>query len=181
MGGNLDVASFVIETTLLATIDTADGQLVGLVEEGDRLVVLAFPVLNHELGVRVIRIDGQTPACADCVGISEQPVEGVLTETGLTQDLVAEVKDVRCVAHAPGCTARAVHGDQALAEAMERLLPALVKRHVFVLLQVLTNPVLELDGVDGTFGLLGAHVEFDAHGAGLYHVAESRERPLEGV
>lgn len=181
MGGNVEVASFVIATTLLATIDTADGQFVGLVEEGDRLVVLAFPVLDYELYARVIRIDRQTPACADCVGISEQPVEGVLTEAGLTQNLVAEVKHVRGVANARGCTARAVHRDQTLAAATVHLLPTLVKRHVFVFLQVLTNPVLELDGVDGTFGLLGNHVEFDAHGTGLYHVSQPRKRPLERV
>lgn len=59
MGGYLGVAAVVVQGPLFAAVDAADRQLLGLVEDRDRLVVLALAVLDDEFQIGPVPVDGQ--------------------------------------------------------------------------------------------------------------------------
>ena len=96
--GNEPVSTGVVEGSLGAAVDSADGQAIGFVEVGDRLVVLPFAVLDHQVGSRPVAVDGQSDAPAGLPGIAEEPLELMLTLATLSQHPVAEVEDVGLVA-----------------------------------------------------------------------------------
>jgi hypothetical protein len=100
MRGDLGIAPFVVPTSLLATMDAADGEPLGLVEERNRLIVLSLAVFDHQVTAGVVRINRQAPAQTLRVRIPEEPVEGVLPKSSLAKNLVAEIQDIVGVADA---------------------------------------------------------------------------------
>ncbi|KJE25414.1 hypothetical protein FF36_00027 [Frankia torreyi] len=65
------LAAAVIDGPLLAAMDTAHRQPVGLVEVGSRPVVLDLAVLDHEAVVRPVGIDRQTDSPARLAWVAE--------------------------------------------------------------------------------------------------------------
>jgi hypothetical protein len=89
-------APSVIEPTLLATPDAADG--LAAVKERHGLVVLSLPVLNDQRELLVVAVHRKANAAPARSAIAQEPGEGVLPLRPLFQDFIAEVEDIRFVA-----------------------------------------------------------------------------------
>lgn len=96
--GDEGLAKLVIAGALLASVDAADGQSVGLVKVRDRLAVLAFVVLDHEAVLGPVSVNRERRAAVVGTRVAAQPVEPVLPRPFSIEDLVAQVEDVRFVA-----------------------------------------------------------------------------------
>jgi hypothetical protein len=72
------IAPTVIGLPLFAAVYAAHGQAVGLVEEGDRSIVLLLAVLHDEVKTLVVRVNGKGPSSPVLPGITGEPVEAVL-------------------------------------------------------------------------------------------------------
>ncbi|MFI9611391.1 IS3 family transposase [Streptomyces sp. NPDC052023] len=105
--GNLRITPGVVQRPLLAPMDAADGEPVGLVEVGYGLVVLEFPVLDHELVAGPVGVDRQFGPSAARPGVALQPVELVLGQGRLAEQLVAQADYVCLVTVVSGSHARA--------------------------------------------------------------------------
>jgi hypothetical protein len=92
---HLDVTPAVVERALLATADATDR--LAAVEERDRLVMLAFAVLDDEAMLGVESVDGQRARTAVTAGIANQPREAMLPASALAEDVVAEIDDIALV------------------------------------------------------------------------------------
>ena len=79
----------VVKLALLATVDSARGHPIRLVEVRNRLVVLTLPVFDDETVIPVVGIDRQANAATTRAGIPQEPVEAMLTPCLLAEDLVA--------------------------------------------------------------------------------------------
>lgn len=100
------VAAGVVEGTLQAAVDAADGEPVGLVEKVDGALVLQLAVLDDGGVVGPVGVDGQAGPSGVLARVAEEPVEAVLTLRRGAEDLLAEVDDVVlvavCSAYGPG-------------------------------------------------------------------------------
>lgn len=94
MSGNLRITPLVIQGSLKATVNSADRQPVRLVEMRHRFVVLPFAVLDNKPETGPVAIHRQSPPDAVPAGIAEEPIEAVLSERPVTENLVAQVEDV---------------------------------------------------------------------------------------
>src|SRR5690606_2707249 len=93
--GNEFATPLIVQSTLLAAMDSRHRHAGGLVKERDRLGVLSRMELDHQPEVRPERVDGKSrPGRPLRAGIATQPVEAVLAQPCTVQDLVAEVEDV---------------------------------------------------------------------------------------
>lgn len=98
MSWDLLVPTCVVEGPLSASVNAAHGQPVWLVEVWNRVVMLPLPVLHHQVGVGPEPVHRQLHRPAVGSGIPYEPLETVLTQSALVQDLVAEVQDVLLIA-----------------------------------------------------------------------------------
>lgn len=99
--GDEFVAARVVEGTLDAAVDSADSQVIRLVEVSDGVVMLKLAVLDDHIGRGPIAINGQLGAPAARPGVAEEPFKAVLSSTGFGQRFVAQVQDVELVAGVP--------------------------------------------------------------------------------
>lgn len=83
--GMSSLSALVVELALIAPVDAAHGDAIWLVEVGHGLVVLALPVLDDQAVIGVERVDGQADTSAVCAGVTEEPVEAVLSLTLLAE------------------------------------------------------------------------------------------------
>jgi hypothetical protein len=97
--GNFFLAAAVVQRPLLATPHATDGH--SPVEERNRLGVLSLSVLDHELVVGVIGVDGQRGPT-----VANEPREPVLACPSLAEDLVAKIDDIVLVAGGTGTNRR---------------------------------------------------------------------------
>jgi hypothetical protein len=107
VGGDLDVAALVVDPALLPPVNAADGGPIRLIEERDRLVVLALSVLDHELVLGVVGVNGQALSALLRIRVPGEPLELVLSQGLLAQELVADIEDVGRIAVARGSRSRA--------------------------------------------------------------------------
>ena len=98
MGWYPVVAAPVVPRTLLAAVNTADGEPIRLVEERRRLVVLQLAVFHHQPVAGPVGVDRQFGLTPRTTRVTEQPVEPVLTPARFAEDLIAQVQHVRLVA-----------------------------------------------------------------------------------
>jgi hypothetical protein len=84
------VASRVIDGSLLTAMDPTHGESFGLVEERVGAVVLKLSVLDDELMVGPVPVDGETSALSVAARVAEQPVKSVLTGASRADDLIAQ-------------------------------------------------------------------------------------------
>jgi hypothetical protein len=70
-------------------MDSTRGHPIRLVEVRNRLVVLTLLVLDDETVIPVVGIDRKAKAATTRAGISQEPVEAMLTPCPLAEDLVA--------------------------------------------------------------------------------------------
>src|SRR5688500_8789157 len=75
-----------------------NGDPVRLVEERRGLVVLSFPVLDHEPPVGPVAVDGELHTRPAGTRIAEQPREASLTDAPGAEQIVEEVEYVGLVA-----------------------------------------------------------------------------------
>ena len=92
------VPARVVERTLQAAVHTADGQPPGLIEVGNRLVVLALAVLHDQVRLRPVTVNRQPNLSPGRSWVSKKPVKAVLPNPGLAQYLVAQLENVELVA-----------------------------------------------------------------------------------
>jgi hypothetical protein len=95
--GNLRITPGVVHRPLLAPVNAADSEPVGLVEVEHGLVVLEFPVFDHQLVAGPVDVDRQFGKPAARPGVALQPVELVLGQCGLAEHLAAQADYVRLV------------------------------------------------------------------------------------
>jgi hypothetical protein len=96
--GDLSFAACVVQRSLNATVHTADGQKIRLVEVRYRPVMLDFPVLDDEVMLWPIAVNGEPGATPRSARVAPQPVEAVLPAASLTKHLITEVEHVRLIA-----------------------------------------------------------------------------------
>lgn len=101
--GDLFGASGVVDAPLLRASYPAKS--LSAVEEGRWFVVLGLVDLDDEVVVGPVGVDPQPCAVAVCIGIAEQPAEGVLTAPGRAEDLVAQVEHIRRATRLDGLNA----------------------------------------------------------------------------
>ena len=94
MRGDQRVAAGIVECALQAAVDPAHGQYVRLVEVLDGPVVLAFAILDYRRGARPVTVGRQRPATPVLARIAHQPVEPVLLQPHLAENLVAQAQHV---------------------------------------------------------------------------------------
>jgi len=87
----------VVDSSLLPSWDTADGQRAGLVKERHGLEVLPFLVLDYEAETGIEGIDRKGHLSAVLAGISEKPVKAVLPKSHGTEQFVAQIDHVLLV------------------------------------------------------------------------------------
>ncbi|MEX2237897.1 MAG: hypothetical protein WEB00_10220 [Dehalococcoidia bacterium] len=83
------ISSFVVTLPLDSSVNAADRQSVRFVEMGVWFVVLALSIFDDDLVARIIGVNRQEAPKAAATGIPPQPVEAMLPQTTLTENLIA--------------------------------------------------------------------------------------------